>query len=141
MRLEDRGVPMEDRWYEKEQIEKEFGPLWSGVDSISVGDRIFTARELKKAFDLWGADVVVIDLHILPEDHFAFRFYDGDDRCVVVFVFDRELNILRELRAHIAEWLQEDYYKSGIEAFFADNMVKLLRRKIQGEGGNPPREM
>lgn len=128
---------MENRWHEKELIEKEFGPLWSGVDSISVGDRIFTARELKKAFDLFAADVVGIDLHVLPEDLFAFRFYDGDDRCVVVFVFDRELNILRELRAHIAEWLKEEYYASGIEAFLAGNMVRILRRKVQGEGDPP----
>jgi hypothetical protein len=130
---EARGVLMEDRWLEKEQIEKEFGPLWSGVDSISVGDRIFTALELKKSFDLFAADVVVIDLHVLPEDLFAFRFYDGDDRCVVVFVFDRELNILRELRAHIAEWLEDEYYDSGIESFLAGNMVRKLRRKVQGK--------
>jgi hypothetical protein len=129
---------MGDRCNEKELIEKEFGPLWSGVDSISVGDRIFTARELKKAFDLWAADVVVIDLHVLPEDLFAFRFYDGDDRCVVVFVFDRDMNILRELRAHIAEWLREEYYASGMEAFLAGNMVRMLRRKVGGEEGNPP---
>lgn len=124
---------MGDRWKEKERIENEFGPLWSGVDSISVGDRIFTGRELKKAFDLWAADVVTIDLHALPDDLFAFRFYDGDDRCVVVFVFDKELNITRELRAHIAEWLQEEYYQSGIEAFLAGNMVRMLRRKVRGE--------
>jgi hypothetical protein len=129
---------MGDRCNEKELIEKEFGPLWSGVDSISVGDRIFTPRELKKAFDLWAADVVVIDLHVLPEDLFAFRFYDGDDRCVVVFVFDRDMNILRELRAHIAEWLREEYYASGMEAFLAGNMVRMLRRKVGGEEGNPP---
>ena len=130
---------MENSCNEKVIIEKEFGLLWSGVDSISVGDRIFTAMELKKAFDLWATDVVVIDLHVLPEDRYAFRFYDGDDRCIVVFVFDRELNILRELRAHIAEWLEEEYYKSGMEAYFAENMVKKLRRKVQGEEGTPPR--
>lgn len=126
---------MDDRWLEKEQIEKEFGPLWSGVASISVGDRIFTGKELKKAFDLWAADVVTIDLHVLPEDLFAFRFYDGDDRRIVVFVFDRELNILRELRAHVAEWLQEEYYASGMEAFLAGNMVQMLRRKVEGREG------
>ena len=120
---------------EKEQIEKEFGPLWSGVDSVTVGDRIFTSRELKRALDLWGADVVGIDLHPLPGDLFAFRFYDGDDRCVAVFVLDRELNIVRELRAHIADWLEEEYYQSGMEAFFADRMVRMLHRKVKGEEG------
>jgi len=120
---------------EKEQIEEEFGPLWSGEDSVTVGDRIFTAKELKRALDLWGADVVGIDLRPLPEGLFAFRFYDGDDRCIVVFVLDRELNIVRELRAHIAEWLEDEYYKSGMEAFLADRMVGMLRRKVEGENG------
>jgi hypothetical protein len=129
---------MRDQCIEKEQIEKEFGPLFSGVDSISVGDRIFTSRELKKAFDLWAGDVVSIDLHVLPQDLFAFRFYDGDDRCIVVFVFDREMNILRELRAHIAEWLEDEYYASGMEAFLAGNMVQMLRRKVLGEEDPPP---
>jgi hypothetical protein len=124
---------MRNECIEKELIERDFGPLFCGVDSISVGDRIFTSRELKKAFDLWAADVVSIDLHVLPEDLFAFRFYDGDDRCVVVFVFDRELNIQRELRAHIAEWLEDEYYASGMEAFLAGNMVRMLRRKVHGE--------
>ena len=120
---------------EKEQIEEEFGPLWSGKDSIAVGDRIYTSKELKLALDLWGADVVGIDLQTLPDDLFAYRFYDGDDRCIVVFVLDRELNIVRELRAHIAEWLDDEYYKSGMEAFLADRMVRMLHWKVKGEDG------
>ena len=123
---------------DKEIIDREFGPLWSGIDSISVADRIFTILELKRAFDLVADDVVGIDLHLLPQDLFAFRFYDGDDRCVAVYVFDKELNITREYRAHIAEWLQDDYYNSGMEAFFAGNMVRKLRRKVKGEEGGPP---
>ena len=120
---------------EKKQIEKEFGPLWSGGDSVAVGDRIYTAIELKRALDLLADDVVGIDIQTLPDDLFAFRFYDGDDRRIVVFVLDRELNIVRELRAHIAEWLEDEYYKSGIEAFLADRMVGMLRRKVKGENG------
>ena len=122
---------------EKERIETDFGPLWSGVDSVAVGDRIFTAVELKRALDLMAADVVGIDLHPMKEGRFAFRFYDGDDRCIVVFEMDAELNIVRELRAHIAEWLEEEYYKSGIEAFLADRMVGMLSRKVRGEEPDP----
>jgi hypothetical protein len=123
---------------EKERIEREFGVLWSGVESVTIGDRIFTMTEMKRALDLVAADVVGIDLQDLPEGLFAFRFYDGDDRCIVVFVLDADLHIVRELRAHIAEWLEEEYYKSGIEAFLADRMVGMLHRKVKGEGGEPP---
>jgi len=122
---------------EKEQMERDFGPLWSGVDTVAVGDRIFTAVELKRALDLWGTDVIGIDLHPMKDGRFAFRFYDGDDRCVVVFEMDAELNIVRELRAHIAEWLEDEYYKSGIEAYLADRMVGMLSRKVRGENPDP----
>mgnify|MGYP007084745207 CR=1 FL=1 len=117
---------------EKDIIESEFGPLWSGADSVSAGDRIFTAVELKRALDLSAPAVIGIDLKVLPGEKFAFRFYDGDDRCIVVFVLDAQLNITRELRAHIAEWLEDEYYESGMEAFFAGDMVKMLRAKVTG---------
>lgn len=130
-----KDAAMTGKTSEKEQIENEFGPLWSGEDSVTVGDRIYTQDGLKRALDLYAADVVGIDFHSLPGGCFAFRFYDGDDRRIVVLVLDRELNILRELRAHIADWLEEEYYKSGIEAFLADRMVGMLRRKVKGEAG------
>src|SRR4030067_1406279 len=114
---------------EKEQIERECGALWSGGDSVTIGDRIYSMIEMKRSFDVEAADVVGLDLHALPEDLFAFRFYDGDDRRIVVFVLDSDLNIVRELRAHIAEWLEEEYYKSGIEAFLADRIVGMLHRQ------------
>lgn len=125
---------------EKDIIESEFGPLWSGADAVTVGDKIFTAIELKRALDLWASDVIGIDLKVLPDETFAFRFYDGDDRCIVVFVLDAKLNILRELRAHIAEWLEDEYYASGMEAYFAGDMVKMLRAKVTGESQAPDQD-
>lgn len=123
---------------DKEEIEKRFGPLWSGVDTITVGDRIFTLDELKRAFDLWASDIVGIDLHVLPDELYAFRFYDGDDRRIVVFVFDKGLEITGEYRAHIAEWLGNEYYASGIKAYVPDEMILMLRHKLKGQGENPP---
>jgi hypothetical protein len=118
--------------HDKENIESLLGPLWSGVESITVGDTIFTLPRIKRAFDLEADDVVGIDLSVLSEGNFAFRFYDGDDRRIVVFVFDGDLNILAEHRAHIAEWLGDDYYKSGLSAFMPEEMLFVLRQKVQG---------
>lgn len=120
---------------DKELIDERFGPLWSGPESISIGDRIFTLNEIKRAFDLDTGDAIGIDLRELPDGKFAFRFYDGDDRRIVVFVFDRTLDILEEHRAHLAEWLGNEYHESGMLAFDPEEMIRLLRKKILPGGG------
>jgi hypothetical protein len=118
---------------DKELIESRFGPLWSGKTEILQAGRARTLSEVKRSFDLTGGDVVAIDLHELPEGTFAFRFYDGDDRRIVVFVFDAQGEILEEHRAHIAEWLGDLYHESGALAFDAEAMVHILRKR-QSEG-------
>jgi len=121
---------------DKRLIETRFGPLWSGKTEIAFRGGVRTFRDVKRALDLAAEDVVPIDLHELPDGTFAFRFYDGDDRRVVVLVCDADGGILEELRAHIAEWLGDLYYESGALAFDAEAMLHLLRKK-SGEGGVP----
>ena len=121
---------------DKELIEQRFGPLWSGRTEISFQGGVRTFRDVKRALDLAGEDVMSIDLHELPGGKFAFRYYDGDDRRVVVLVCDAEGGILEEFRAHIAEWLWELYYESGALAYDSDAMLHLLRKKSE-EGGAP----
>ncbi len=118
---------------DKELIEERFGPLWSGKDEILCGGRRRTLPEVKRMFDLTGGDVVAIDLLELPEGRFSFRFYDGDDRCIVVFVFDADGEILEERRAHIAEWLGDPYYDTGALAFDPEGLLLFLRKQ-QEEG-------
>ena len=90
--------------------------------------------EVKRTFDLLSHDIVAIDLHELPEERFAFRFYDGDDRRIVVFVFDARWEILEEHRAHVAEWLGSIYYDSGALAFDPDAMVHFLKKSGEERG-------
>jgi hypothetical protein len=113
---------------DKELIEGRYGPLWSGKDRIFVEGRACGLTEVKRTFDLLSQDIVAIDLHELPEGRFAFRFYDGDDRRIVVFVFDVRWEILEEHRAHVAEWLGDVYYDSGALAFDPEAMVHFLRK-------------
>jgi hypothetical protein len=124
---------------DKERIETRFGPLWSGKTEIAFRGGVRTLRDVKRALDLTGEDVMAIDLRELPGGTFAFRFYDGDDRRIVVLVCDADGGILEEHRAHIAEWLGELYYESGALAYDADAMLHLLRKKSE-EGGVPAGE-
>lgn len=121
---------------DKELIETRFGPLWSGKTEIAFRDGVRTLRGVKRALDMTGEDVMGIDLHELTGETFAFRFYDGDDRRIVVLVCDAEGGILEEYRAHIAEWLGDLYYESGALAYDAEAMLHLLRKK-NGEAGAP----
>jgi hypothetical protein len=123
---------------DKEIIERRFGDLWTGPESIEIGDRIFTLIEIRRAFGLDDSEVIGIDLQALPDGRYAYRYYDGDDRRIVVFVFDADLDILEEHRAHIAEWLGDEYHKSGIIAFIPEDLLAMLRRKMFGTGGGPP---
>lgn len=122
---------------DKEIIENQFGRLWSGPESVAIGDRIFTLFEIKRAFGLEDGDVIGIDLQTLPDGRYAYRYYDGDDRRIVVFVFDGTLDIVEEHRAHIAEWLGDEYHKTGIVAFIPDDLLAMLRKKVAGNGGGP----
>ncbi len=124
---------------DKELIETRFGPLWSGKTEIASRGGVRTFRDVRRALDLAGEDVMSIDLHELPDGNFAYRYYDGDDRRVVVLVCDAEGGILEEHRAHIAEWLGDLYYESGALAYDADAMLHLLRKKSE-EGGAPSGE-
>ena len=119
---------------DKELIETRFGPLWSGKPEIAFLDGVRTLRDVKRALDLTGEDVMAIDLLEMPGGTFAFRYYDGDDRRVVVLVCDADGGILEEFRAHIAEWLGDLYYESGALAYDAEAMLHLLRKKSEEAG-------
>lgn len=118
---------------DKVLIETRFGPLWSGKTEIPCNGGMRTLRDVKRSLALEESDAVEIDLHELPEDRFAFRFYDGDDRRVVVFVLDTQYGIIEEHRAHVAEWLGDMYHETGMMAYDPDAMADLLHKKIMGE--------
>jgi hypothetical protein len=115
---------------DRETIEGRFGPLWSGSREVTLGGRIRTISEVKRSFDLVADDVVAIDLVALPGDRCAFRYYDGEDRRIAVFVFDAEWEILEEHRAHIGEWLGDIYHDTGALAFDAEAMIHILQKKL-----------
>ena len=118
---------------DKELIESRFGPLWSGKVEIPFRGGLRTLRGVKRSLALEGSDVVEIDLHEVAEDRFAFRFYDGDDRRIVVFVLDEECGVVEEHRAHVAEWLGDLYHDTGLMAYDPEAIANLLRKKISGE--------
>lgn len=111
---------------DKELIEGQYGRLWSGTDTVTVGGASLGGKEVLKAIDLLAGDIVMIDMVELGLDRFALRYYDGDDRCVVVLEMDDTFRILKEHRAHIAEWLEDTYHGIGRDAISPYELVSHL---------------
>jgi len=117
---------------DKDLIESKYGKLWTGKDMITIGDKIITKEDALRAFDI-VEDAVAIDLVEMGENRYAFRYYDGDDRCVGVLEFDEKFHLLLEHRAHLADFLEDDsdYYDLGMKAFYPEEMARYLREKIK----------
>lgn len=111
---------------DKEIIESKYGRLWSGADAINVGGNPCGIKDVLKAIDLLAGDVVPIDLVGLGDDRFALRYYDGDDRCVVALEMDHRFKIVKEHRAHVAEWLEDTYHEIGRGAISPYELVSHL---------------
>jgi hypothetical protein len=93
-------------------IEDRYGPLGRGKQSLTIGGVKYTLAELMSQLGLSFDDSRAIDVLTLPEGHFVIRYYDAQDQRVVAQEFDANFHLLRETRAHSAEWL-------GGEAYFS----------------------
>jgi hypothetical protein len=118
---------------DKELIESRYGRLWSGVEVVSIEGKEYSLRDLKVAFGVLAEDVEGIDILEMGEGSWAFRYYDGDDRCITVLEFDKTFHVIEEHRAHIAEWLGESYYDLGIQAFISANILNILHNQYKSE--------
>ncbi len=92
-------------------IEARFGPIGTGAQRLQIGDTEYTIEDLLLRMGLMFDDAKPIDL-VAVADHYAVRYYDGQDQRVVAHEFDGSLHFIGETRAHIAEWIGEDAYYS-----------------------------
>lgn len=93
-------------------MEKRYGPLGSGEQSVTVAGVLYTLAELMLRMGLNFEDSRPIDVLRLPEGYYVLRYYDGQDQRVVGQEFDVDFHFLGETRAHIAEWVGEAAYFS-----------------------------
>ncbi len=96
----------------RELIESRYGPLGSGGQSLTIHAVEYVLVDLMSQMGLNFDDSRAIDVLALSEGHYVIRYYDAQDQRVVAQEFDPNFHLLRETRAHSAEWLGEEAYFS-----------------------------
>lgn len=96
----------------REWMEMTFGPLGSGTQEVTIGSETLSAREVLSRMGVWAEDLDPIDLVTVEESkRWAVRFFDGEDRRIVLMEFAADLAVLSEARVHVREWMGDDYYQ------------------------------
>jgi hypothetical protein len=96
----------------RELIESRYGPLGSGGQGLTIHGIEYHLDELMCQMGIGFDDSRAIDVLTLPEGLYVIRYYDAQDQRVVAQEFESNFNLLRETRAHSAEWLGEEAYSS-----------------------------
>ena len=92
-------------------IESRYGPLGGGGQTLTIRDVVYSVPELLVRMGLNFDDSRPIDALALPDGHYVFRYYDGQDQRVVALEFDADFRSLSEVRAQFPEWNgDEEYY-------------------------------
>jgi hypothetical protein len=89
---------------ERDVIERRFGPLGSGAQSLAIRGVNYSLAQLLSQIGAEFDDSKPIDALALPEEHYVLRYVDGQDQRVVAVEFDDDFRLLGELRASLSEW-------------------------------------
>lgn len=98
----------------REWVEMTFGPLGAGKQEVTVGSASVTPRQALDHLGLSYEDIDPIDLVPVEEGkRWVLRYFDPEDRRVVVMEFGPEFSIVSETRVHVKEWMGAAYYDFG----------------------------
>lgn len=97
-------------------METRYGEVGSGRTMLRIGERDWRLKEVLACWMLDVEGIVSIDGGEMGGGRYWIRFQDSDDQRLVVFEFDRNFNILSEMRADCLEWEGEDFFYSRIWA-------------------------
>ena len=93
-----------NRPQDRELIERRFGPLGCGGQSLVIRGVNYSLAQLLSQIGAEFDDSKPIDALALPEEHYVLRYIDGQDQRVVAAEFDADFRLLGELRASLSEW-------------------------------------
>ncbi len=85
-------------------IERRFGPLGSGAQSLAIRGMTYSLAQLLSQIGAEFDDSKPIDALALAGGSYVLRYIDGQDQRVVAAEFDDDFRLLGEMRASLSEW-------------------------------------
>lgn len=76
-------------------IEEKFGLLGSGQQAILVNHHVYLLHEILDRLALGYEDIKPIDAFDLGDNHYAIRYFDFEERLIIVYEFDSSFNFPR----------------------------------------------
>lgn len=98
-------------------IEERYGRIGTGGKVLFVGGLPMGLQKLARRLALLYTDLVPIDAGTLPGGPHWIRFYEGEQRKVIVIEFTPAFDIVGERGADIMDWIGDDYFRIHWRAF------------------------
>jgi len=95
----------------RRRIEERYGKIGTGGKILFVGGIPMGLGALSRKLMLHYEDLIPIDGGTLGTDLHWIRYYEGEQRKVLVIEFTREFEIVREAGADIMDWIGDDYFR------------------------------
>jgi len=92
-------------------IEERYGPIGTGSKLLFLQGTPMGLKKISRKLALLYEDLVPIDAGTLPSGVHWIRYYEGEQRKVIVLEFDDEYNFLGETGADIMDWIGDEYFR------------------------------
>ena len=98
-------------------IEGRYGPIGTGGKILFLGGVPMGLKKIARKLAMLYDDLVPIDAGTLPGGAHWIRFYEGEQRKVMVLEFDGEFNIPVENGVDILDWIGDEYFRIHLRVF------------------------
>lgn len=92
-------------------IEERYGPIGTGKKVLFVQGVPMSLRKVSRKLTMQYEDLIPIDAGTIPGGRCWIRYYEGEQRKVLVIEFTPEFDIVGENGADIMDWLGDDYFR------------------------------
>jgi hypothetical protein len=116
-------------------IEERYGAIGTGNKVLFLQGVPMSLKKVSRRLMMQYEDLIPIDGGTLPGGRHWIRFYDGEQRKVLVIEFTGEFDVVGENGADIMDWLGEDYFRIHWRVFCPAGGEEWLGREMSKSKG------